>query len=325
MTTLREQIDRLTPEEYAREARAAALDAKTRAEELKIPVPTSILKLLNTPEAELARQRAKAIKTKKLATASSPTADVHAVPTRSAGDTAPTATDAESTSQPVPPESAEGTAATPRDEEPANTVDLPARRPRGKDRRPARYRAAGESSPVVVPGELYFALGKAHVVVQYSAAETLSKKWTKGHRTWRDPSSSSSVANFIVPALGNFDSLSPGIRVLADGLLPKMDLFTKSPEEVHKALADLKESPENVFKFRSLEEIADKVSPSVNYSATAEAALIISKILFDMDEEALVSFEGHVWAISKEEEGRMLWTDFDVETSDPSQSASRRR
>ncbi|UDH01739.2 hypothetical protein [Rhodococcus opacus] len=61
MSTLRERIDRLTPAEYAREARETALAAKTRADRLGMPVPAAVLELLNTSEDELERRRANAI------------------------------------------------------------------------------------------------------------------------------------------------------------------------------------------------------------------------------------------------------------------------
>lgn len=61
MSTLREQIDNLAPEKYARDALAAARSAERRADALGLPLPESVRKLLDIPEAELARRRAKAI------------------------------------------------------------------------------------------------------------------------------------------------------------------------------------------------------------------------------------------------------------------------
>lgn len=63
--TLRQQIDALTPEQYARDALAAARAAKRRADALDIPLPQSVTDLLTTPEHELAAQRRRAIEAKK--------------------------------------------------------------------------------------------------------------------------------------------------------------------------------------------------------------------------------------------------------------------
>lgn len=63
MSTLREQIDNLDPEKYARDALASARSAKQRADALGLPLPESVRKLLEIPESELARRRAKAIET----------------------------------------------------------------------------------------------------------------------------------------------------------------------------------------------------------------------------------------------------------------------
>lgn len=63
MSTLREQIDNLDPEKYARDALASARSAKQRADALGLPLPESVRKLLEIPETELARRRAKAIET----------------------------------------------------------------------------------------------------------------------------------------------------------------------------------------------------------------------------------------------------------------------
>lgn len=61
MSTLREQIDALSPEQYARDALASARAAKARADEHGLALPDSILQLLDIPEDELARRRAAAI------------------------------------------------------------------------------------------------------------------------------------------------------------------------------------------------------------------------------------------------------------------------
>lgn len=59
--TLRDQIDALPPEQYAREALAAARSAQRRATALGIPIPQDIVDLLAIPEDELAAQRRRAI------------------------------------------------------------------------------------------------------------------------------------------------------------------------------------------------------------------------------------------------------------------------
>lgn len=63
MSTLREQIDALSPEEYAREAQAIARDAIRRAKDLGMEdtIPQYIYDLLDVSEEELARQRRNAI------------------------------------------------------------------------------------------------------------------------------------------------------------------------------------------------------------------------------------------------------------------------
>lgn len=61
MPSMRDQIDSLDPETYAREAQAIARDAVRRAKELGLPIPESVCSILAISEEELAMQRRRAM------------------------------------------------------------------------------------------------------------------------------------------------------------------------------------------------------------------------------------------------------------------------